>query len=101
MHTQAIALHNAKQKHQGAQKSSRSIRSNIVIGGMCDHKLIKTLISAETKKLLYQNYFYLLEWHTTIVYSIFSQVRLALATFITFRYEKMVDKANHTCKNML
>ena len=38
----------------------------------------KTLISAEANKLLYQNYFQLLEWHT-IVYSIFSQVWLALS----------------------
>ena len=43
--------------------------------GMCDQK---TLDISWGQEVTYQNYFQLIEWHT-IVYSIFSQVWLALS----------------------
>ena len=61
-------INDAKQKHLGCKKSARPIRSNIANR----QARPKGLISAEAKKLLYQNIFNSL--NDTQYYSIFSQV---------------------------
>ena len=83
-------------KNTWGVKSARPIRSNITNR----HVRPKILISAEAKKLLYQNYFQLIEWHT-IVYSIFSQVWLALSLGHLFSYLNVIKVAKWQSQSYL
>ena len=86
-------------KNTWGVKSERPIRSNIANR----HVQPKTLISAKAKKLLYQNYFQLLDWHT-IVYSIFSQVRMigfVMTTWPPFLYLNVIKVAKWQSQSYL
>ena len=89
-----------KQKHPGCKKCG----TNKERPYLCTTKSFDISWGQE---VTYQRCFKLLKWHT-IVYSILSQVWLALSLGHLFSYQNYYnlkrwqsDKANHTCENML